>query len=253
MNGAARNPPVCVASPFARERRARSVPRWILSVSAAVALALVGIALGLEAVGRSARVAGPARRAGDGRPLEVHLVADSPALYRLWRNAGVRGRTLVHVGRFLHFVPAQEEDPTTGACVDVPIAGGEAKLDSRNFLWVAGYAGIVRRIFYVVPPERFRKPPGAWDRVDVSGFERRVSSHLPELREPVLLDVHASYFESTDGGALREALRASGLDTDLVTLNLALDGSDVSEGARERLRAFARALAERDVAVESPP
>ncbi len=242
---------VCASSSFARRSRP-PVPRWTLPASLAIALALVGTALGLEAAGRSARVAGQARRASDrdGGRLEVHLVADSAAVYRVWRNAGVRGRTLVHVGRFLHFVPAQEEDPTTGACRGVTTADAEAKLDNRNFLWVAGYAGIVRRIFYVVPPERFRKPPGTWDRIDVSGFERRVSSRLPEPREPVLLDVHASYFEATDGGTLLDQLRASGLATDLVTLNLAMDGSDVSERSRERLRAFARALAARDVALE---
>ncbi len=228
------------------------MPRWTFPASLAIALALVGTALGLEAVGRSARAVGATRAIRDSAP-NVHLVGDAAAVYRIWKDARVHGRTLVHVGRFLHFVPAQEEDPTTGACRDVPIAEGDAKLDNRNFLWVAGYAGVIRRIFYVVPPERFRKPPGTWDRVDLSGFERRVSSHLPELREPVLLQIHASYFESTDGGALLEDLGRSGLETDLVTLNLAQDSADVSETARERLRAFARVLATRDVAPEPAP
>ncbi len=234
---------------------AARMPRWTLVASLALALPLAGTALGLDAMGRSARVVGRARRAGEGGgALEVRLVANAPAAYRQWRNAGVRGRTLVHLGRFLHFVPVQEDEPTTGACTDVPIARAEARLDNRNFLWVAGYSGIVRRIFYVVPPERFvGKPRGGWDRIDASGFERRVSSRLPELREPVLLEIHASYFEATDGDALLEDLRSSGLETDLAILDLAQDGPDVSERARERLRAFGRTLAARELAPEPSP
>ncbi len=225
------------------------MPRSAVLVPLAIALALVGTALGLEAVGRSARSIGQARAIRDGF-LGVRLVPDSAAVYQIWRNAGVHGRTLVHVGRFLHFVPAQEEEPTTGACRDMTTADAEAKLDNRNFLWVAGYAGVVRRVFYVVPPERFRKLPGTWDRVDETGFQLRVSSRLPALAEPVLLDVHASYFETSDGAALLEELETSGLVTDLVTLNLAQDGSDVSDAARVRLAAFAQALAARGLASE---
>ncbi len=225
------------------------MPRRTLPVSLAIALALAGTALGLEGVGRSARAMGAARSLRDGR-LEVHLVGDAAAVYRLWKEAGVRGRTLVQVGRFLHFVPAQDDDPFTGACTALPFAGAEAKLDNRNFLWVAGYAGVVRRAYYVVPPERFRKPAGTWDRVDVEGFPLRVSTRLPRLREPVLFDVHASYFEATDGAALLDELRASGLATDLVTMDLAQDSPDVSDRARDRLRAFARALVGRDIAQE---
>jgi len=200
------------------------------------ALGLVGAAAmavtALHALGQARRVIGVARPASAPR-LDSVLVRRNAAVLDAWRERGVRGRIVVHVGRFLHFV---QEEP---------------RPDARNYLLVAAETGIARRILYLSPPgtlEARLRTLGV-DRASLplalpsQVFPRTLLAELPASDEPVLLDVNASWFDEGAPEALMQTLRASRLRIDLVTLSLAEDADDVSDRARAGLRQFAAALA----------
>jgi len=181
-----------------------------------------------------------------------------------WRARSLRARTLVHVGRFLHFVSDDAEIvvPTLsgagrGAVLDEELA---RRAGPRNHLWIAASLGIARRILYVMPPGALarRLESLELDRralpLALAGSEaipRTLLAALPATDEPVVLDLHASWLDEGTPGELLAALDASGLRPELVTLSLAEDAGDVSDAARASLRDVARTLASR--AGEEPP
>jgi len=98
----------CEDGPMVAVRAPRSgatpSARWRRAIALAIVAVLAGVALHL--LGRSRRVI------GRGRPIaaaEVLLVHRNGAVLDAWRERGLRGRVVVHVGRFLHFV--SEDDP----------------------------------------------------------------------------------------------------------------------------------------------
>jgi hypothetical protein len=124
----------------------------------------------------------------------------------------------------------------------------------RSYLWAAVELGVARRIVFVEPRDRLvaraealgLAPPRPGEPLDlgIAGLERLVYDRVPPLREPVLLDVAASWFEDGDADALLAELSAAGLRADAVTLNRLEGSADVSAGARDRLAAFAAKLAQ---------
>lgn len=226
-------------------------------LAAFVALASILVAVALQSVGRSSR-RGPAMSGGRPGAAEIVLARSDAEVVAAWRSRQLRGLTLVHAGRFLHFV---EDDgvrltrrtltvPGTGAELDRLLAASAAP---PNHLWVAASLGVVRRIFYVSPPRALEARlaslgvgPGSLPiRVDAETFPRNLHRSPPRLDEPVLLDVNASWFDESDATALLGALRASGLAVALATISLAEDAEDVSPAARDAARAFAAELAAR--------
>jgi len=211
----------------------------------------VACALGLAAAGRSARVAGRAAAVGAGAEVLVfHTNAD---VLRAWRARGLRGRVVVHFGRFLHFVHDEERPDAApergrGAAADAALL---AAAGPRNHLRVAAELGVARRVAFVSPPGALDARLSAIGRsradlpldIDDGPHPRELRADPPAAGEPVLLEVNASWFDEGEPGALAEALRAARLRSDLVAVSLAEDSPDVSDGARERARAFARAIA----------
>src|SRR6266545_3636210 len=224
--------------------------RWV-AVAASVA-ALGATAGGLRAAGRASRTFRPAAPVGSSGP-EVLLLRTNAAVARAWRSRGLRGRVVLHAGRFLHFVedgaPAQEAfaGAGSGRRIDSAVA---AAAGPRSHLWVAAATGIARRVHYLIPPralsERLATIPAQPSAlplaVDDEAHPRTVDGAPPRLSEPVLLDVNASWFDEAEGTELLALLREAGTTTDLVTLSLGEGNDDVSDGARERLRAFAAML-----------
>ena len=190
----------------------------------------------------------------------VFVLASTPDVYRLWKEKGFRGRVVLHVGRYLHFVPVDMEDAYEGISrfpVETKslIREYESKLDYRNFLMVALLCNIAREVYNVVPSYVFLgklNEARGMSGVSVSdesirthhlGARRTILDSLPVLEEPVLLNIDASYF--ADPGAadsLLEELMASGIRTDMLTLCLSEDSPDVTEAERETLRGFASRL-----------
>ncbi len=203
---------------------------WLYALGLVAAAAMSGAAL--HALGQARRVIGVARPASV-PGLDALLVRRNTAVLDAWRERGFRGRIVVHVGRFLHFLG---EEPRPGA---------------RSYLRVAAETGIARRILYLSPPgtlEARLRTLGV-DRASLplalpsQVFPRVLYDKLPDVDEPVLLDVNASFFDEGTAAGLLDALRRSRLRIDLVTLSVAEDADDVSDRARAGLRQFAAALA----------
>ncbi len=131
---------------------------------------------------------------------------------RAWRAAPVRGRTLVHVAR----QPAMHTDP------DAPIANA--------YVYRAVRAGVVRRVFHVVPEaawpevaENLRSVVAAWPegrtfRIVVEGTPIVVLrlSDLPALEETVLVDVDVGASPPEELAALAARLARREPAADLV-------------------------------------
>ena len=211
---------------------------------------------------QSRRYVGPAQTVA-APALPVTVVETSDALYRLYRSRNVRGRLLVHVGRYLHAVdidaaeviPAQPDGRYPLSVSDMlPLY--EKRISYRNVLWVAEEANMVREIMYYQPPGMFRNRLEAMDDRDPDllskssdalvfhdwGARRTISDRMPRLHEPVLLNIDASVFDELRPEQVLNALRSSSLTSDLVTLNLSLDNPDVTASSRRDLLLFAKML-----------
>jgi len=237
-------------------------PRRPVRAALLLAALLPLCALALDALGRSGRTVGSALPIEAGRT-EVLLVARNADVAAAWAARGQRGRTVLHAGRFLHFVPA---DPAWLATLTAAGAGTARAVDAaalsaadqRSYLWSAAEAGVARRVAYLVPPRTFARrleasaaaPGGATAAGprDQPWLLRTASPAAPG-GEPVLLDVNASWFDEASGDELLRLLGEGGVRSDLVVLSLAEDAPAVPEAARSALRAFAARLAGRPVEV----
>lgn len=249
--------PLVAAAGGAEERHSCS-SGWIrLVVICGIVLAALVTLLGLDHAGVAARhQETPHRAAGAGSA--VHLVRTNAELYRLWDQKQLRGRTVVHLGRFLHYIPVGTGSGSGYTVprsryplrVNPPHHFVPAEVDYRNILWVALNSGIARRTFNVIPVadfrERFELPASAGIPADVAEHDcalpRTITARLPRLSEPVVLNIDASYFAHTDPVQLAAQLRESGLAADLVTLCLSEDSPDVSAGERAAALQAAREL-----------
>jgi hypothetical protein len=213
----------------------------------------------LQGFARARRVMETSEPVASGGVVPV-TAANGRAVLEEWLRRGVAGRTVLHVGAFLHSVT-----PAGFGRTAAPLeakAGEEAALrdairgaaSDQSYLWAAVELGIARRIVFVEPRKAIlsrasdldRPPPGPGEPLDlgVRGLDRVAYDRVPRLPEPVLLDVAASWFEEGDPEALWAELQAAGLRADVVTLNRLGGSDDVRDGARERLAAFAARFAQ---------
>jgi hypothetical protein len=232
----------------------RAARVWLAAAGVAVA-SLAALAT-LDAAGRAARDA-PGLPAAEP---EVLLVRTSAAAVEAWRARGVRGCTVVHAGRFLHFV-SDEDAPVVAAVLTGPGRGSALddalvrRAGPRNHLWVAAATGLAWRVAYVPPPRALDERLAALGlgrdavpaRLASETFPRLLLAAPPRTDERVVLDVNASWFDEGTPADLLDALRASGLRPALVTLSLAEDATDVSAAARAALRVFGATLAGREL------
>jgi tetratricopeptide (TPR) repeat protein len=178
-------------------------------------------------------------------PIENHDEA-----YYVWRNAGFRNRTLVHID----------------AHHDMGWVDDDAGINIGNFIYPALKRDLLQEVFWVVPDATFQdakslKPVHRHLRHIVKEYPRTVVVEdlqvtatvlnkklticplrlLPALREPVLLDIDVdylvipkvSYGKKTDNHDWRpwcwpddfvDQLRARGLWSDLVTIAYSVEG-----------------------------
>lgn len=184
--------------------------------------------------------------------IPAYMLNRSSDLYSLWKKKGLRGRILLHLGRFFHFVSPENPLPLEGIS-DFKEArerarrGDEANVNVRNFLRVAVEQEIAREVYHLLPRSSFGQlleRARAEERDDEGiitsyyGLKRVITDRIPHLHEPVLLNIDASFFESSDVAAIAAELKESGLKVDLLTLCLSEDNPGVSTVERERLREF---------------
>jgi hypothetical protein len=239
--------------PASARREARSC---VWAVSATLASAAVTLLI-VQALGTATRSFAPPRPGSRGP--EVIVVRSGREALAAWHARGVRGRILVHAGRFLHFMPDEGEQlarelligPGTGRAFDERVV---ASAGPRDYLWVAASAGIIRRIIYLSPPaaldQRLADLHAARAELPLTlaseAFPRELRADLPASEEPLLLEVSASWFDDPRAPDLLSSLRAARLRADLVVVNLAEDADDVSGRARLAARRLAAGLASGD-------
>ncbi len=224
--------------------------RRYLVASLALAIVAVVTLVGVDRFGKAAR------SYADARPIsqkpKVVIARNAKHAVELWRASGLRGRILVHVGKYLHFVEpgVKYPDERLGQFPYDIEATMARHAGDPGLLWVLMRINVARDLHNVLPRDVYTNKVGAGGRVPSErstmqatyGLRRTISDHLFAFDEPVLLSVDASLFASSDGRELAAELRASSLSTDMVVCNLAEDNPRVSDDARARLRHFAEEL-----------
>jgi hypothetical protein len=193
----------------------------------------------------------------------AYVVKRTVDTYSLWKEKQLRGRVVVHLGRFLHFMESEPPGTTLiPELVNYHSRFNDTRTSYRDFLWAALQTDIAREIITVIPPEDFRKRFGLANSQSAPddivhheyGSLRKFTTRLPATPEPVVLNIDASYFASIDAAQLLDSLLTSALQADMVTICLAEDNPDVTGREREKLLEFVRLLARHaDISAYSPP
>jgi hypothetical protein len=231
--------------------------RFALGFVAAVVLALILSLALLDRSGVAARVV-PAEKPS------IVVVNDAKGLLAAWDGAGVHGAQLVDVTRDLGYAFPPEGIPGSAGW-PVPMRDLQSvfrtTVERRSTIWVASKTGIARSVTYVVDPaslaEKVRvgrergypgiAPDGRSITADDDGYLRQVGDGFPsELTGPAVLNIDASYFVNGTPEGLLGMLEQSKLNYRFVTLNRAVDATDVPDAARLRLDSAAEMLRRRD-------
>ena len=190
----------------------------------------------------------------------AYTVKKTADVYSLWQGHQARGRIVVHLGRFLHFMDAShfsEGPPQIATVADDHAHFPMRQVSYRDFLWAAFQTDIAREIYTVLPPADFKERFGATQKQNkmvIYEFcsPRIFTTSLPSVAEPVLLNIDASFFASTDAAQLVNDLMKSGLKADIVTICLAEDNPDVTGPDRRKARDFIALLSRHANITEYP-
>jgi hypothetical protein len=231
--------------------------RWLAVLL--IGLVAAGAAALVQRTGSSARVYGEAVWPLNEPIQAFEVVETATGLHDVLVRSGRRGRVVVYLSRYLHFVPVEGAVPNGLNRFPIPpidlVDEYAVRVDPKNVLWVVLQEGIAREVVHVLPRQEYESrrsgitagSPGIALRpaaivTHEVGSRRTVQSELPALGEPVILGIDAAYLDGADVFSTIDLLRASGLGVDLVVLNLSLDNPDVSDLGRNRLRDLAAAL-----------
>jgi hypothetical protein len=229
---------------------------WI--VVGAIGLTAFGAASLVQRTGTNARVSGDPWPMDQPLP-EVVTVETARGMHNALLGSGRRGRVMVYLSRFLHFVPIEGAVPDGLNSFPIPsidlVDAFSARVDAKNLLWVMLQDGIAREVVHLLPPLEYERrrdeisspSPGIDLRpyaivTHELGSRRTVLADMPLFGEPVILGIDAAYLDGADVSVTVDLLRAPALHVDLVVLNYSLDNPDVSDLARNRLRDLAAAL-----------
>jgi len=232
--------------------------RFPVAFSAGVVLALILSSAGLARFGAMSSVA-PASPS-------IVIVDDSKSLLAAWRNARLHGVVLVDATRDLQYygvsvnvVPLQIGWPVTGR--DIP-AVYEGVVDRRNVVWVAAKTGIARTVAHLLVPADLdakirdgRKlgytgiaAGGRSITANDEGYLRSIADVVPvHVGSPAVLNIDASYFINGDPEQLLAQLGDSLSTYRMVTLDRALDATNVPQAARMQVDTMAGLLRQRGI------
>lgn len=205
-------------------------------------------------------------------------VDDPKEAYRIWRDSGYQGRTIVYVAdRWESFdpgelIPAQMFRAYPLQLYNTARLLEEEHLSGMTLLYVASMNKIIRRIVAIMPEDevarlavsvRKSKDYRVNDKevfVSRQAFPRWYSTgaNFRGPAEPVLLYVGASYFKHATPEALYQQLENVGLQTDCVILCSEAGKDTVSSQEVAKLKVFARLIgmqptASADNNAPSPP
>jgi hypothetical protein len=236
------------STPRASDRRV-DIVRWALAILIGLGCA-ASLAL-LQGRGTGSRVFDDRIRLASEPPAQLTVVDTSAGFREALLNSGRRGRVLVYLSRFLHFVPVSGAIPDES--IDFPIAPIDLlaevgrRVDHGSLLWVSLHDGVAREVVHVLPPGDYRRhrqvvssgAPGVSlgsDSVVTHelGSRRTLRSTLPRMDEAVILGIDAAYFDTAEVSDVLDLLGESELMADLVVVNLSHDNPDVTDVGRER-------------------
>jgi hypothetical protein len=222
--------------------------RQLLFSIGIIALFSMGIIF-LDRFGKSSRIMDNGHFLGT-RGIKTTSVNNPEEAYRLWKQNGFKGRTVVSLSEEVSSAMPRV-DIEAGHPLNVYNISNkfETKLDWKYFLSVSIETGIARKIIYVVPEpvfsgmfERAGIKARKAERIDIPlfGSPRTITpvSFFRPPDEPVLLLVCASIFKEHEPERLMAQLVESGMKTDFVVLCRACDSSVVADEEIERLGVF---------------
>jgi hypothetical protein len=215
----------------------------------------------LDRFGKSSRVVGQTG-AIEAQQIVKKMVDDPKEAYRIWRNAGYQGRTILYIAdRWESFdpgelIPAQMFRAYPLQLYNTAKLLEDEHLSGVTLLYVASMNKIIRRIVAIMPESevgrlavaaRKSKDHRVSDKevfVSRQAFPRWYSTgaNFSGVAEPVLLYVGASYFKYAEPEDLYRQLVKAGLQTDCVIL--CSEAGKVTVSAKEiaKLNVFARLI-----------
>ncbi len=215
--------------------------------------------LGLDRYGNSSRVIGPVGTLQSSNIVKKQVEEPKEA-YRIWREAGYRGRTIVFVAdRWESFdpgelIPAQMFRAYPLQLYNTAKLLEDEYLNGTTFLYVASLNKVIRKIVAIMPDSEVKRL-GAMARktkdfkvsdkgvyVTRQGFPRwyTTGANFADVGEPVLLYVGASYFKNAEPEDLFRHITKSGLSTDCVILSNEKGKDTVTPREVAKLNAFAQ-------------
>lgn len=177
--------------------------------------------------------------------------------YFAYKNNKLWGSRVIHLNRHLNLVDYFPHDEITTHPFPLQVQDSrpvyEERVDSHNWLFIAGRTGMVRSIVSVLPEDVFQKK-----RVELSedstlvlsGNEVRGFTYdipwsvgtlttIPFLDEPVIINVDAGFFTNgQDPAAAALELHRRYRNARIIVLISSTDEEDVSSGDRSALDLF---------------
>jgi len=238
----------------------RDARRHTLSSLVIIFLAIMAL-VGLERYGKSSRIIGTT---GTLQQQDiVKKLVDTPLdAYRVWKEEGYRGRTIVFVAdRWESFdpgeiIPAQMFRAYPLQLYNTAKLMEDEYLTGVTFLYVATLNRIGRRIVAIMPETEVSRMKEAARKTkdfkitDTSVFVSRqgfprwyvTAANFSSSGEPPLVYIGASYFNAAEPEELLRQLTASGLRTDCIILCNETGKASVTPQGIARLEKFARLI-----------
>jgi len=193
-----------------------------------------------------------------GRP-SVYLLNRAGEAAAIWKSFGLKGAVLVHFGDSIATRKMTERElmpllKGSGAGYDQLLASARSVLNDNNYIYFASRINQVRRVFGVIPDDKWsavRRKAGRASVFSVGG--ENISGwidglplvsgplkNLPQIDEPVVLDFGADFFkdQTIEPWRVRTALRRAGLRYHIVTITPPRKDDPEYEKTMAKIEAF---------------
>jgi len=215
----------------------------------AVPLVFLAVLLLLHEAGARARKFIPVK---DNSAIEIAVLRSNVDLYHYWKRLELKGRIVVHAGRYLHYVAEKGDSMGYRATKEYPViiqprkGEIEKSVNYANFLRVTVQANMARTLYMLMPVDEFNSrfssdtdyPERGTGTIRTHDFgtPRMIVTTLPELKERVVLNIDATYLSGSQGKNVLDKLLGDAAKADVITFCLSEDNPDVQE--HERIEAM---------------
>ena len=239
----------------------RRTIRGIAATCGIVFVLAASVLIGIDGYGKGRRIYGATGAIRD-RQIVKRMVNSPVDAYRLWKDAGYRGRTVLYIAEKWEtfdpgeLIPAQMYRAYPLQLYNTARLLEEEHLSGVTFLYVAAMNGISREILSIVPEAEIVRMKDAARKVknfrvdgrgvyiSRQGFPRifTTAAAFTGVAEPVLVYVGASYFNYGNPDELYRQLVAARVQTDCIVLCAEEGKGSVTRNDLDKLAAFARLI-----------